>query len=412
MTAPAFCPTIETSFPPESPMAPLADALLPRTTTTVLVPRASWTPFIEHRGAALVAAPVSEHPALFITYTVSESTAQCPSVWLMQTPGFGGKLVLPEHWVSAVQAPHLFMVVSQMGVVPEQLPSPVHCTHTLPFEQTGVPPTHWVALVAEHCAQAPPARQAGALALFALHAASPVHAMHLFAVLSQIGVAPEHCESSVHCTHTLPVEQTGVPPAHWLPLVAEHCAHVPPVRQAGAIELFALQAASPEHAVHLFVVLSQIGVAPEHCESSVHCTHRLPLEQTGVAPVHWLPFEAEHCAHPPPARHAGAVALFALQVASPAHAAHLFAVLSQIGVVPEHCESLVHCTQTFVGEHTGRPASPTQSLSTPHSAQAPFVRQAGVAGFLAAHWPTVAQAEQTCVVVLQTGAAGDLQSVL
>ena len=185
----------------------------------------------------------------------------------MQTPGFGGKLVLPEHWLSAVQAPHLFMVVSQMGVVPEQLPSPVHCTHTLPFEQTGVPPTHWVAFVAEHCAQAPPARQAGAVALFALQAASPVHAMHLFAVLSQTGVAPEHCES------------------------------------------------------------------------------------------------------------------------------------------------LVHCTQTFVGEHAGRPASPTQSLSTPHSAQAPLVRQAGVAGLLALHCPTV-HAEQTCVVVLQMGAKGDLQSVL
>ena len=257
----------------------------------------------------------------------------------MQTPGFGGKLVLPEHWLSAVQAPHLFMVVSQMGVVPEQLPSPVHCTHTLPFEQTGVPPTHWVALVAEHCAQAPPARQAGALALFALHAASPVHAMHLFAVLSQIGVAPEHCESSVHCTQALPLEQTGVPPAHCVALVAEHCAQAPPARQAGAVALFALQAASPVHAMHLFAVLSQIGVAPEHCES------------------------------------------------------------------------LVHCTQTFVGEHAGRPASPTQSLSTPHSAQAPLVRQAGVAGLLALHCPTV-QAEQTCVVVLQIGARGDLQSVL
>jgi hypothetical protein len=258
----------------------------------------------------------------------------------MQTPGFGGKLVFAAHWASIVQAPHLFMVVSQMGVVPEQLPSPVHWTQTLALEQTGVPPTHWLALVAEHWAQAPPARQAGALALFALHAASPVHAMHLFAVLSQIGVVPEHCESSVHCTHTLPVEQTGVPPVHWLPLVAEHCAHVPPKRQAGAIELFALQAASPVHAVHLFAVLSQIGVAPEHCES------------------------------------------------------------------------LVHCTQTFEGEQAGRPASPAQSLSTPHSAQAPLARQAGVARFFALHCPKVAQAEQTCVVVLQIGAKGDLQSVL
>ena len=246
----------------------------------------------------------------------------------------------------------------------------------------------------------------------AAHWASAVQAPHLFMVVSQIGVVPEQLPSPVHCTHALLLEQTGVPPVHWLALVVEHCAQAPPARHAGAVALFALQAASPEHAVHLFVVLSQIGVAPEHCESSVHCTHRLPLEQTGVAPVHWLPFEAEHCAHAPAARHAGAVALFALQVASPAHAVHLFAVLSQIGVAPEHCESLVHCTQTFVGEHTGRPASPTQSLSTPHAAQAPFVRQAGVAGFLAAHWPTVAQAEQTCVVVLQMGAAGDLQSVL
>ena len=65
---PAFCPTMETSFPPESPMAPLADAALPFTTTRLLeVRRAAWTVFIEHSGAVLVAAPVSEHPALFTT---------------------------------------------------------------------------------------------------------------------------------------------------------------------------------------------------------------------------------------------------------------------------------------------------------------------------------------------------------
>ena len=168
---------------------------------------------------------------------------------------------------------------------------------------------------------------------------------------------------------------------------------------------------SAVQAPHLFMVVSQMGVVPEQLPSPVHCTQTLPLEQTGVPPTHWVALVAEHCAQAPPARQAGAVALFALQAASPVHAMHLLAVLSQIGVDPEHCESLVHSTQTFVGEHAGRPVIPTQSLSTPHSAQAPLVRQAGVAGLLALHCPTV-HAEQTCVVVLQMGAKGDLQSVL
>jgi hypothetical protein len=56
-------------------------------------------------------------------------------------------------------------------------------------KQTGVPPLHLVALVAEHCAQAPLPWQAG-VALG--HSASEPQARQTWAVVLQTGVLPPH----------------------------------------------------------------------------------------------------------------------------------------------------------------------------------------------------------------------------
>ena len=48
------------------------------------------------------------------------------------------------------------------------------------------------------------------------------------AAVLHTGVVPEHCAFDVHGTHVpVVVKQAGVPPLHWVALVAEHCPHAP-----------------------------------------------------------------------------------------------------------------------------------------------------------------------------------------
>ena len=114
------------------------------------------------------------------------------------------------------------------------------------------------------------------------------------------------------------------------------------------------------HCTHLFVVVSQTGVAPEHVELSVHCTQ---------APV---------------AAHAGCVTSAVLHWAAVLQAAQVSAEVLQMGVVPEQLVLLRHCTHLFVApSQTG--VAPEQVELSVHCTQAPVVEHAGCAESAALH---------------------------
>jgi hypothetical protein len=61
-----------------------------------------------------------------------------------------------------------------------------------------VAPEHALALVAEHCPQAPDAWQAG---VAPPHSPSPAHARQACVPVLQTGVVPEHCAFATQGTH-------------------------------------------------------------------------------------------------------------------------------------------------------------------------------------------------------------------
>jgi len=91
----------------------------------------------------------------------------------------------PVHWVllPAVQVTHLLTVVSQAGVLPEQLPSTKHWTHW--FMADVAPSLHW---------------------LFGALQPKPVrHGTQVLVAVSQAGVPPEQSELVKHWTHLFSV---------------------------------------------------------------------------------------------------------------------------------------------------------------------------------------------------------------
>jgi hypothetical protein len=138
-----------------------------------------------------------------VTMMVSALEAQRPSWWYMHTPG-----PMAEHSLSAVHARHVFVVVLQIGVVPEQVELSVHWTQAPVAEQAG-----WVASKVLHCAAvAHPAQVSVAVLQMGEVPEQLVlvrHCTHLFDVVSQTGVVPPQVELSVHCTQAPVVEQAG-----------------------------------------------------------------------------------------------------------------------------------------------------------------------------------------------------------
>jgi hypothetical protein len=133
---------------------------------------------------------------------------------------------------------------------------------------------------------------------------------------------------------------------------------------------------SAVQARQVFVVLLQMGVAPEQVESSMHC------------------------AHAPLVAHAGFVASAATHWAALVQAAHVFVPVLQMGVPPEQLALVRHCTHLFVVvSHFG--VAPEQVESSVHWTQAPVVAQAGFVASAALHCAAVAQAPQ--VWALQMG---------
>jgi hypothetical protein len=110
---------------------------------------------------------------------------------------------------------------------------------------------------------------------------------------------------------------------------------------------------------HLLAVVSQNGVSPAHWLSVRHRTHWPSVRQAGVVVFlasHWL--DAEQATQTWPAEQMGVAVGHCELVVQPTH---LLVVVSQTGVAPEQCLLVVHWTQ------------------------APSVRQAPVAAFLAEH---------------------------
>jgi hypothetical protein len=151
-----------------------------------------------------------------------------------------------------------------------------------------------VALVAEHCPQAPLAWQAG---VAPLQSPSALQARQVRVVASQIGVVPPHCASETQATQVPEmVRQYGVEPPHWVVLEAEHCPQVPPGWQAGV---------APPHSPSLMqmrqtCVASQTGLLAGQSAALKQET-QLPLVtwQSGLVPVHCVVLAAEHCPQAP-----------------------------------------------------------------------------------------------------------------
>jgi hypothetical protein len=113
---------------------------------------------------------------------------------------------------------------------------------------------------------------------------------------------------------------------------------------------------SAAHSRHAFVVILQIGAAPEQVELSVHWTHAPVLEHAGCATstaAHWdAVMQPVHVLVP-----VEQMGVAPEQLALVRHCTHLFVAVSQTGVEPEHVELSVHCTHAPVVEHAGRVAS-------------------------------------------------------
>jgi hypothetical protein len=238
--------------------------------------------------------------------------------------------------LSPVHGTHTLFVVSQTGADAGQFVLSLQPQVLPDAMQTGVVPAHAVALVDEHCTHCPP-RHAGAAELGQAREApeplSPLHGMQVLLARSQMGAEEGHCRLAVQPQSPVVTLQTGLLPVQSVPLVAEHCAHAPDPKQAGsagdAQGRGAPDPLSPLHPAHVPVVVSHVGVVPEH----------------------WPAWVAEHCPQAPEPWHAGIEGdgqdRDAPEPLSPLQPAQLPVVVSQRGEVPAHTLELLaeHCAQ-------------------------------------------------------------------
>ena len=267
----------------------------------------------------------------------------------MQTPG-----LVSAHSVSAVQARQVFVAVSQIGVAPAQAELSVHWTHLPAEEHAGV-----VALFAAHWAAVVQAVQTSAgeqMGVAPEQVALVTQPTHLFAVVSQTGVAPEHCVLSVHWTQAPVEEHVGVAATfarHWLEVV--QAVHVCVVgEQMGVAPEQVALVAQP---THLFAVVSQTGVAPEQVVLSMHSVHWPSARHAGRAgffPWHWAPVTQPAQIFVGPQMGAAAP-----QVALLRQPTQVFVAVSQTEAGPDAVQSVfaAHWTHVPVVEHTARVGS-------------------------------------------------------
>jgi hypothetical protein len=130
--------------------------------------------------------------------------------------------------------------------------------------QSGVAPVQAVALVDEHCPQAPDGWQAG---VDPPHSLSPAQARQACVVVLQIGVAPPHWLSPPQ------PRQVWVAPPQAVTVVAEHWPQAPDGWQAGVAPP---QSPSRPQPRQTWLPASQIGVVPPHCALLTQAT-QVPL---------------------------------------------------------------------------------------------------------------------------------------
>ena len=208
-------------------------------------------------------------------------------------------------------------------------------------KQTGVAPAQAVALVAEHCAQAPLPWQAG---VAPPQSESPAQARQTWVVVLQTGFVSPHCAFEVHGTQVdVAVKQTGVAPEQAVAFVAEHWPQAPLASHAGVAPPHWLSAV---HAWHTCVPPLQTGVVPPHWAFDVQGTQvAAGVKQTGAAPEHAVALVAEHWPQAPLDSQAGVTFGHS---ESPAHARQACVVVLQTGVAPPHWAFVRQGTQVPV----------------------------------------------------------------
>jgi hypothetical protein len=230
-----------------------------------------WQAGVEGEGQAREAAePLSPLQPAQLPLAVSQSgvaAEHCVELAAEHCPQ------APEIWQAGVEED------GQARAAPEPL-SPLHPAQVaLAGSQKAEVPEHSVALVAEHCPQAPEPKHAGlegeGQARVAPEPLSPLHPAHVAFVVLQSGEVPVHC----------------------VPFVAEHCPHAPEPWHAGLVELghgrVALEPLSPLQATHPPAEVSQTGRLVGHCALLVH-VHVLVLVSHVAPDVHWEELVPEH----------------------------------------------------------------------------------------------------------------------
>jgi len=177
-----------------------------------------------------------------------------------QAPDGSQAGVPPPHSPSPAQARQVCVAVLQIGAAPPHWAFDTQGTQIpVGVSQAGVAPPHAVALVAEHCPQAPEGSQAG---VAPPHSLSPPQPRHVCVLRLQTGVVPPHCAFETHGTQSPPpVSQTGVAPEQAVALVAEHWPQAPDGWQAGVAPPHSPSPAQPRQ---VCAPVLQTGVVPEH----------------------------------------------------------------------------------------------------------------------------------------------------
>lgn len=253
------------------------------------------------------------------------------------------------HSALEAHARHTCVVVLHTGVAPAQLASVRHGTQvSVVGLHAGVAPVQAAALEAVHCTQRPasvPAVAQTAVAPEQSVALAALHARHVCAVASQMGVPAPQSALVRHAMQTLFGTSQVAGATHAAAFVAVHCTQrpelVPDVAQTGVAPEQSVRAASQARQVR--VVPSQIGVAPLQSALPVHWHTLVVVLHVGVPPRQAVWFVVVHCTQEPA----------------------LAPVVRHAGVAPEHCASDVHAVQRcVVGSQYGR--LPPQSALVVH----------------------------------------------
>jgi hypothetical protein len=350
----------------------------PRDSASPTQPRHSWV-VPSHTGEEAAHSLLARHPwhvPVAVAHTgvappqaaafVAEHWPQAPLGWQAGAA--------PPQSASPAQGRHMFVPVSQTGLVPPHWPpDPVHETHTpVVASQPETGPVHFVVLVAEHTPQAPLGWQAG---VAPPQSASPAQARHACIVGLQMGVSPAHWALVTQPTQVpLVASQFDVAPAQRRRLVAEHWPQAPLGWQAGVVPP---HCASLVQATQVRVPASQTGVVPEQSALVTQRTHvPVPASQIGVAPPQASEFVAEHSPHEPPGWHAGATPPHS---PSPAHARHVLVATLQTGLAPLQSAPLrqpTHVPTTVL--HTGVAPAQAVAFVAEHAPHEPPGWHAGV----------------------------------